>query len=163
MSSVYISDTNIWIDFRNAGLLGALFSLPFDLCCTDFVLNELDDFNHAELRDYGLIVLEMDEGAIEKLGNLTAEHNNSSLADVSCYLLAKETGNPLLTGDGQLRRQATKDGLRVHGALWLLDQLVDTNVITAPAAHGALTAMLVANARLPKAECDARLAKWLNI
>lgn len=35
---VYISDTNIWIDFRNAGLLGALFDLPFELCSTDFVL-----------------------------------------------------------------------------------------------------------------------------
>ena len=28
---VYISDTNIWIDFRNAGLLDAMFSLPFTL------------------------------------------------------------------------------------------------------------------------------------
>jgi len=29
---VYISDTNIWIDLRNAGLLDALFDLPFTLC-----------------------------------------------------------------------------------------------------------------------------------
>jgi hypothetical protein len=47
--------------------------------------------------------------------------HNSSLADVSCYQLAKDTSRPLLTGDGQLRRQAIKDGLDVHGALWLLD------------------------------------------
>jgi len=42
---VYISDTNIWIDFRNAGLLDALFDLPFQLCSTDFVLSELQDFD----------------------------------------------------------------------------------------------------------------------
>lgn len=31
MSRIYISDTNIWIDFRNAGLLDELFELPFIL------------------------------------------------------------------------------------------------------------------------------------
>lgn len=43
---VYISDTNIWIDLRNAGLLDAMFDLPLTLCCTDFVLSELKDFDH---------------------------------------------------------------------------------------------------------------------
>jgi len=161
MSSVYISDTNIWIDFRNAGLLSTLFALPFDLCCTDFVLTELDDFDHDELMRLGLIVQEMNEAAIDQLGALSSEHNNSSLADVSCYFLAKETGNRLLTGDGQLRKQAARDGLRVHGALWLLDQMLAEGVINGPTAHGALTAMLAAGARLPKAECDLRLAAWL--
>jgi len=32
MSLIYISDTNIWIDFRNAGLLEHMFRLPFTLC-----------------------------------------------------------------------------------------------------------------------------------
>lgn len=44
MSLIYISDTNIWIDFRNAGLLEHMFRLPFTLCCTDFVMHELEDF-----------------------------------------------------------------------------------------------------------------------
>ena len=53
-TQVYISDTNIWIDLRNAGLLDAMFDLPFTLCCTDFVLNELQDFDHSRLRARGL-------------------------------------------------------------------------------------------------------------
>ncbi|MDI3272008.1 PIN domain-containing protein [Pseudomonas sp. MDT1-16] len=56
MSLIYISDTNIWIDFRNAGLLEQMFNLPFTLCCTDFVLHELEDFPHDELLGRGLIV-----------------------------------------------------------------------------------------------------------
>lgn len=28
MTLIYISDTNIWIDFRNAGLLEQMFRLP---------------------------------------------------------------------------------------------------------------------------------------
>lgn len=38
MSRIYISDTNIWIDFNNAGLLNELFQLPLTFCCTEFVL-----------------------------------------------------------------------------------------------------------------------------
>ncbi|MEW6372200.1 MAG: type II toxin-antitoxin system VapC family toxin [Pseudomonadota bacterium] len=163
MNLVYISDTNIWIDFRNAGLLDVLFSLPFTLCCTDFVLSELDDFDHAALRAKGLQVDELDENAISQLFDLTSQHNNSSLADVSCYHLAKSTGRPLLTGDGQLRKQAAKDGLKVHGALWLLDRLVETALVPPNRAAVGLTTMLSAGARLPKAECEARLAAWNKV
>lgn len=160
MNSVYISDTNIWIDFRNAGLLESLFSLPFKLCCTDFVLAELEDFDVEAMRELGLLVLAIDEVAMGHLGELIAEHNNSSLADVSCYHLAKENNFPLLTGDGQLRKQAMRDGLTVHGALWLLDQLIGEGLISKPQAYGALTFMLKAKARLPKEECEYRLHSW---
>ncbi|WP_460089308.1 PIN domain-containing protein [Pseudomonas sp. S2_E02] len=111
MSLIYISDTNIWIDFRNAGLLEQMFRLPFTLCCTDFVMQELEDFPHDELLDQGLIIESLDEASVMRLYGLRVEHNNSSLADVSCYLLAQETRRPLLTGDGRLRRQAQRDGL----------------------------------------------------
>jgi predicted nucleic acid-binding protein len=160
MSRVYVSDTNIWIDFRHAGLLEALFELPFTLCCTDFVMHELADFDHQSLVERGLLIETLDGAAIAQLFALMATHNNSSLTDVSCYLLAQRTGRPLLTGDGQLRKRATSDGLQVHGALWLLDQLVSTQVIEPARAAKALQAMLDGNARLPRAECQARLALW---
>ncbi|WP_095126870.1 type II toxin-antitoxin system VapC family toxin [Pseudomonas sp. Irchel s3h14] len=160
MSLIYISDTNIWIDFRNAGLLEQMFRLPFTLCCTDFVLHELEDFPHDELLGRGLIVESFDESGVTKLFSLKIEHNNSSLADVSCYLLAKETGRPLLTGDGKLRRQAQRDGLHVHGALWLLDLMVEHRVIQPKHAADALDHMLEHGARLPTGECGARLSHW---
>ena len=157
---VYISDTNIWIDFRNAGLLDALFDLPFQLCSTDFVLFELQDFDPQALLAKGLVVHGLDESATARLFGLMTAHNNSSLADVSCYLLAQETGHPLLTGDGRLRKQATQDGLQVFGALWLLDQLVAHKVSTPDAAAEGLKSMLDRGARLPHAECQARLRDW---
>jgi hypothetical protein len=64
MSLIYISDTNIWIDFRNAGLLEQMFRLPFTLCCTDFVMQELADFPHEELLDRGLSVESFDESGL---------------------------------------------------------------------------------------------------
>jgi hypothetical protein len=159
-SPVYISDTNIWIDFRNAGLLDALFDLPFQLCSTDFVLAELQDFDPHALIQRGLVVHALDADATARLFGLMAAHNNSSLADVSCYLLAQDTGHPLLTGDGRLRKRAMQDGLHVHGALWLLDQLVVYQVIPSAFAAQGLRTMLTGGARLPEAECQARLRIW---
>lgn len=160
MSRVYVSDTNIWIDFRNAGLLDQLFQLPLTLCCTDFVLHELQDVQGDALIANGLIVETMNEEATTRLFSLMAAHNNSSVADVSCYLLAQDTGRPLLTGDGRLRRQAVTDGLEVFGALWLLDQLVAHAVVSPAEAVRGLQAMLARGGRLPGAECNARMASW---
>lgn len=161
MQRVYISDTNIWIDFDHAGLLDALFALPFTFVSTDFVVGELNDSASAGLLARGLVVETLDEAAVAQLFGLMDQHNNSSLADVSCYLVAKRKGRPLLTGDGRLRKQAAKDGLEVRGALWLLDQLVAHDLIAAAHAAAALQAMLDAGARLPHAECTHRLASWL--
>jgi rRNA-processing protein FCF1 len=160
MSLIYISDTNIWIDFRNAGLLEQMFRLPFNLCCTDFVLRELQDFPREELVARGLLVESLDECGVSRLFQLKIEHNNSSLADVSCYLLAQQSGRPLLTGDGRLRRQATRDGLQVYGALWLLDRMVESELIIPTQAADALESMVLRGARLPPAECHARIATW---
>lgn len=160
MSLIYISDTNIWIDFRNAGLLEQMFRLPFTLCCTDFVLYELEDFPHEELLAQGLLVESFDAGGVQELLTLKIKHGNSSMADVSCYFLACSTGRPLLTGDGKLRRQAQKDGLQVRGALWLLDLMVEHHAITPAVAAQALENMLWQGARLPGAECETRLSRW---
>lgn len=159
-TQVYISDTNIWIDLRNAGLMDAMFDLPLTLCCTDFVLSELQDFDHTHLRARGLVVETLDEQATAALFPLMQAHNNSSLTDVSCYQLAKQTGRPLLTGDGRLRKQAMADGLQVHGALWLLDQMVAHQIIERKNAAQRLQSMLTSGARLPEADCQTRLTLW---
>lgn len=160
MTKVYISDTNIWIDFRNADLLMELFQLPITLCCTDFVTDELNDLPVEQLVGHGLLIEALDEQAVGQLFTLMGAHGNSSLADVSCYYLAKKSGFPLLTGDGKLRKQAGKDGVQVFGVLWLLDQLVANSLIPNSRAAEALRAMLQHGARLPQAECSQRLQKW---
>lgn len=157
---VYISDTNIWIDLRNAGLLDAMFDLPLTLCCTDFVLSELKDFDHLHLLARGLVVETLDELATAALFPLMQAHNNSSLADLSCYQLAQQTGHALLTGDGRLRKQAKADGLQVHGALWLLDQMVMHQIIEPKNAATSLQSMLDSGAWLPMDDSQKRLTLW---
>ncbi|MFM9913091.1 MAG: DUF3368 domain-containing protein [Methylophilaceae bacterium] len=160
MTKVYISDTNIWIDLRNAGLLDELFQLPITFCCTEFVLHELNDLPKEHLVTLGLMIEALDDAAVSQLFTLKNEHGNSSLADVSCYFLAQKTGHSLLTGDGKLRKQASKDGVEVMGVLWVLDQLVEHGVVPSARAAEALNAMLQHGARLPSAECQQRSTKW---
>ncbi|RQS22868.1 MULTISPECIES: PIN domain-containing protein [unclassified Burkholderia] len=160
MTKVYVSDTNIWIDFHHAALLNELFRLPFSLCCTDFVASELDVPKLTPLVELGLIVESINESDVQQLFTLTQQHKNPSLADMSCYFLAKKSGLPLLTGDGQLRKLAKDERVEVRGALWLLDQMVEHAVIEACRAAEALRTMLQKNARLPEKECQIRLERW---
>ena len=161
MQRIYISDTNIWSHFRHGGLLEELFALPFAFTSTDFVLNELPEGEPEQLKALGLVVETLEGEAVAALFELALQHNNSALADVSCYFVAKAKGLPLLTGDAQLRRQATQDGVVVRGALWLLDQLIEHGIIASNHAAASLQAMLDAGARLPKPECDKRFDDWL--
>jgi predicted nucleic acid-binding protein len=160
MSRIYISDTNIWIDFENASLLTELFQLSFELCCTDFVFNELPTTTKRVLKKHRLLVESVDAGSMVTLFELMARHNNSSLADVSCYFIAQMTGRPLLTGDKRLRTQAETDGVEVFGALWLLDKLVEESIIASHQAAEALELMITQGARLPQQECNRRIAAW---
>jgi hypothetical protein len=160
MARVYVSDTNIWIDFHHAALLNELFQLPFSLCCTDFVAFELDAPELTPLVGLGLIVEEMSADDVQQLSALREQHNNPSLADMSCYFLAKKRGHPLLTGDGQLRKLAKDEKVEVRGVLWLLDQMVEHAVIAPRRAAEALRTMLAKNARLPQRECQIRLERW---
>lgn len=160
MAKVYVSDTNIWIDFHHAALLTELFQLPFALCCTDFVAEELDEPKLSPLVELGLVVEPVDGADMQQLYELAQQHRNPSLADMSCYFLAKKSGLPLLTGDGQLRRLAVNERVEVRGVLWLLDQMVEHAVIEARRAAEALRTMLQRNARLPAAECQIRLERW---
>lgn len=67
---------------------------------------------------------------------------------------------PLLTGDGRLRKQAERDNLEVHGALWLLDQLVEHSIVEAHHAADSLRQMLHHGARFPHDAYQVRLATW---
>ena len=69
-------------------------------------------------------------------------------------------GLVLLTGDGHLRQAARREGVEVHGVLWVLDGLLEDRGLTAREAIQALRRMLDAGARLPEPEWRRRLRAW---
>jgi len=79
---------------------------------------------------------------------------------MAASLLAKMQDATLVTGDNRLNKLAIASGLTVHGALWLLDQMVDFKALEPGQAVAALTHSLERGARLPANECRHRLIKW---
>ena len=87
-----------------------------------------------------------------------ARHSALSANDSFCLVAARSQRGILLTGDALLRRVATESGLRVHGVLWVIDQL--------QTAEDCLTSLLIGALRawrsdaavfLPAVEIENRL------
>lgn len=162
MSKVLISDTNIWIDFHRAGRLKELFALPFQFVTTDFACSELSSPTETELRILGMRVVGFEADEVKEIYALRLTIRNPSLADVSCYYLAKRDNHILLTGDARLRQAARETRMEVFGTLWLLDRMVEHLVLAPADAANTLTRMLAANSRFPKDECESRFSRWRN-
>jgi predicted nucleic acid-binding protein len=82
------------------------------------------------------------------------------MIDLAAFLLAKMLGATLVTGDWRLNELANASDLTVHGALWLLDEMVHFKALTPGHAASALKRMLELGARLPAEECSNRLTRW---
>lgn len=158
---VFVSDTNIWIDFDKVGLLDELFSLPFQFCTTDFAAEELMQPDARILVKRGLKVRSLEAEALLRIDALMQRYARPSFTDLSCLVLAEEIGCKLLTGDQALRKAAeNENNVVVHGALWLLDQMIEHKILSRKKASVSLQKMLECGARLPRASCDERMKRW---
>lgn len=159
-AKILVSDTNIWIDLHRSGLLETVFELPYQFVTTDFVWRELRKPPGQQLTELGLTIETIDGEQTGTLFQLRQSLNNSSLADVSCYFVAREMGWTLLTNDGALRKSGREAELDVRGVLWILDELERCDICSGIRLAEALEAMLDAGARLPGTECRQRLSLW---
>ncbi|WP_234418257.1 hypothetical protein [Aquimarina aquimarini] len=66
----------------------------------------------------------------------------------------------LLTGDGKLRKQASKDNIEVRGIIYLFDVLLNQNLISFQDAVEKIKQLILLNNRLPKKEIDKRVELW---
>ena len=163
---IVISDTNIFIDLVDAGMIDAFFALPFEIHTTTYIIEELLKIeqraaieNHIATGQLHITSLE-GEDFIDLLLLYNGAGSNLSVNDCSVWLLASMKDGALLTGDGNLRRKATQNGIEVHGILYVFDKLVEHGVITTSTARSALEFLSHHNKRLPKSEIEKRLALW---
>jgi predicted nucleic acid-binding protein len=90
------------------------------------------------------------------------EDTRLSEQDWSAFYYALQKKALLLTGDKRLRAMAESKGLTVCGMLWVLDQLVDTNVFPKSDACSFLKQLISKNKWLPAKECEQRIILWCN-
>ena len=158
--SVLITDTNIWIDLDNGGILVEVFKLPYHFWVPDLAVPELIRPSWQTLQSLGVVTQELEPELIRELFVLRSTYVPLSVTDLAAYLIAKKLNTTLLTGDWRLSELASKDGISVHGILWLLDELVRFHTLNPEQASNSLNLIINGGARLPENECRKRFKLW---
>ena len=124
------------------------------------ILSELESIDPDELRRLGVTEVSLSPLDLKFLARLRITYSKPGLKDLSALTVAKQYNFHLMTGDGDLREAAKTENVKTVGILWVLDRLVEKEIIEPKEAAEALEKMLENNARLPKTECNKRFNKW---
>ena len=161
---VAIKDANVVIDLVEAGLFKVWFSLGIHTITTDIVIKELSEGSQWEyvypIIEEGLLgVEEFSSDEMMTSVDLSKSHG-ISVADASVLFLSQKLEAVLLTGDKRLRRSSEALGIEVHGVLWVIDILLERDVILKTQALAGLHLLLAAGTRLPTNEVERRMSAW---
>ena len=158
MTDIVVNDASCLIDLRKGRLLHVLCHLPYrfivPLPIREFELLDFTPQEWAILDGGGMETYDLPP---EHMGNVFAlkrQHGRLSANDCFCLVTTQCHENGiLLTGDSLLRRVATAAGVRVHGVLWIVDEL--------HAANACESALLVSALEIWKADRSVFLPKHL--
>ena len=130
MTSVVV-DASCLIDLRKGRLVNAMLTLPYRFVVPLPIQHaEALDFTDGDwrtLEDGGLIVFDLPPERVEEVTRIKTAHPKLSANDCFCLVSTRcQDRGILLTGDRLLRRAAAQTGLRVHGVLWVVDELRKT-------------------------------------
>ena len=158
------SDTNIWIDFNTVDSLDVPFMLREDftyIMSSDTVNDELQSPPELKERliELGLKITEMQEEEFQLLMKYSI-YEKLSVYDRIALSIAKNRKIILLSGDRNLRIAAGKEGVEVHGSLWILDRIIWSGKLTETRIKKLLNDFLLncgKKIRLPRIELENRL------
>lgn len=128
MTWIVVNDASCLIDLRRGQLLHVLLRLPYRFIVPlPIRMEELLDFTPQEwriLEDGGLTTYNLSGEEVAQVFAIKREHSGLSAND--CFALVTATcqeNGILLTGDANLRKVAVARNVRVHGVLWIIDEL----------------------------------------
>ncbi len=154
MDKVVVSDTNIFIDLIEIGLIKAFFNCGLEIHTTAMVIDEVkNERQKEELLSYDRLVVkkykESDYNVVYEYYIDARRCSNLSVTDCSVLLYAKELGCTLLTNDGKLRNVAKREGLEVKRLLSIIMYLVEKNEVDIDVAKAAMERLMETNSRAP--------------
>jgi len=156
-----VTDANVWRDLHVGQVLASAFELKATFVVTDLMFAELYIPPGSMLQTWGLQIVSLNGEELEEVVELGSRYPRPSRQDLSGLFLAQRRNALLLTGDGALRAAAENEEVEVHGTLWVMDQLVDSEIIASR--EGARALQLMADhpkRRLPMKELQKRVRKW---
>lgn len=162
-----VTDTNVFFDMMSIEVLPDFFGLDYEICTTDFVVNEIVRIDQAEqiqnfIRSKQLTVYKLSSDEIEEVVNLKTKRNLRRIIDKSVLWKALQLKCRLVTGDKNLRSEAEEQGMEVNGSLWVIRTLVETKIISPVVAAELLEKLKIVNDSLPKEEIDKLIRKYKN-
>jgi predicted nucleic acid-binding protein len=165
MQIVAIQDANIIIDLIKIELFSSCLRLPYRFVTTNLILySELNEeqvaITEAHIQSGQFVLIQISDEELAVILTEAKTDRKLSEQDWSAYYYAQKMKALLLTGDNHLRKKAEANGISVCGILWVLDELLATNIITITEAFNYLKDLMQKNKRLPKKECEARLREW---
>ena len=136
MTYLVVGDASCLIDLHKVDLLPAMLKLPHQFAVLLTVrhseLMDLTDRQWRHLDDAGLCTFDLSPTLVEEARRVERAHPRLSLNDSFCLVAVRHQDHGmLLTGDRRLRRAAEVEGVRVHGVLWVIDQLHEAGVCCA--------------------------------
>jgi len=155
-----ILDTSICIDLYHGKLLKAVLQLKYKIILPDVMLAELEEPAGELLLNIGFIQEGTSGEETNDIFALRNKYASPSTNDLVALYLAKRNACYLITGDNSLRNAAKQEGVTAHGLFWLMDALVEFNIITKSNAFEALKSIIKAGSWLPKRECEEHFRKW---
>lgn len=164
---VVVNDTSVLIDLIDMHLLDRYTELGWELRTTDLIIEELSDDDQFEkvkelINKESLFVDSFDSQTMLTLSDMSVNHANLSIEDCSVWYSAKTMGAILMTADKNLRKTAGKDGVEVHGGLYVVQRLLDVGSISADEAIFALQSLKAKNQRAPITEVERLIEKLKN-
>ena len=128
MSCVVVNDASCLIDLKKGELLHVLLRLPYRFIVPLPIREEeLLSFTAQEwlmLENSGLITYDLPSEEVAQVFALKREHSRLSANDRFALITTTcQENGILLTGDNLLRKVATARAVRVHGVLWIIDEL----------------------------------------
>lgn len=159
---ILVSDTSILIDLERGGLLEAAFSIGVTFVVPDLLYErELEKDIGPYLRSLGLGVITLTSREVAFAQEISTARPGLSLPDCFALSCASRPDHVLVTGDGLLRKEATKRLGIVYGLLWLLDEMHASGKVPATTLVDGLTRISGhQRVRLPSDEVQKRLKSW---
>ena len=163
---VVITDVSVFFDLYHLQILPEFFALDMEIHTTDFVYNEIANSEQKSEfvifeRSKKLHIIKITPVEEDEIRSMELSRSNKSFPDRTVLWKAKQFKCALLTCDGKLRKEAEGQGLEVHGSLWVINQLIDTGIISKAKGIELFKQMKLLNVRLPMHEID-RLIKRLK-
>ncbi len=162
---VVVTDVSVLFDLYKIRILNEFFVLGLEVYITDIVYNQICHPDQKEafgffVKKGKLIILPLSSEDIQVAQHFKTKRIMHSLADKTILSKAIELRAIMLTCDKKLRMEAEEHSINVRGSIWVIEQLVEHEIINPTRAISLLEELKMINGRLPVDLIDKLIRRW---